>query len=68
LEVARSSPRNPPADVDPPDPDPSDSDHGSDHSDIFLDDDNDDMSTSTALVDIKAGLPEDFSGRSKDSR
>jgi len=67
-EVRREAERNPPADVDPPDPDPSDSDHGSDHSDIFLDDDNDGMSTTTALVDIKAGLPEDFSGRSEDSR
>jgi len=26
------------------------------------------MSTTTALVDVKAGLPEDFSGRSEDSR
>jgi len=35
------------------------------HSDIFHDDD---MSTTTALVDVKAGLPEDFSGRSNDAR
>jgi len=68
LEVARNSPRPPPPDLDPPDLETSDSDHGSDHSDIFLDDDNDDMSTTTALVDVKAGLPEDFSGRSEDSR
>jgi len=68
LEVARNSPRPPPASLDPPDSDPSDSDHGSDHSDIFLDDNNDDMSTTTALVDVKAGLPEDFSGRSEDAR
>jgi len=51
----------------PPDPDPSDSDNESDQSDIFHDED-EDMSTTTALVDVKAGLPEDFSGRSKDAR
>jgi len=68
LEVARNSPHNLSESVDPPDPDLSDSDHGSDQSDIFLDDDNNDMSTTTALVDVKAGLPEDFSGRSEDAR
>ena len=26
------------------------------------------MSTTTALVDVKAGLPEDFSSKSKDAR
>jgi len=26
------------------------------------------MSTTTTLVDVKAGLPEDFSGRSDDAR
>jgi len=39
----------------------------SEHLDIFLNDDND-MSTTTALVDVKAGLPEDFFGRSDDAR
>jgi len=37
------------------------------HSDIFHND-GDNMSTTTPLVDIKAGLPEDFSGRSDDAR
>jgi len=60
LAAARSAP-------DPPNPNPSDSDHGLDHSDIFLDND-DDMSTTTALVDVKAGLPEDFSGKNEDVR
>ena len=45
----------------PPDSDPSDSDSDSDHSDIFHDED-DDMSTTTALIDVKAGFPENFSG------
>jgi len=61
LAAARNSP------PDPPDPDPSNSDHGSEYSDIFLDDD-EDMSTTPALVDIKAGLPEDFSRRNEDAR
>jgi len=67
LALALNSPRDPPADLDPPDPDPSDSDHSSDHSDIFLDDDDNNIST-TALVDVKAGLSEDFSGRNEDAR
>jgi len=62
LAAAHNSP------PDPPGPNPSDSDHGSEHSDIFLDDDNDNMSTTTALVDVKAGLPEDFSRRNEDAR
>ena len=51
----------------PPGSDPLSSDSDSEHLDIFHDED-DDMSTTTALVDIKAGLPKDFSGRSKDAR
>ena len=43
----------------PPGSEPSSSVSDSEHSDIFLDDD-DNMSTTTALVDVKAGLPEDF--------
>jgi len=49
----------------PPGLDPSGSDSDSDHSDIFHDED-DDMSTTTALIDVKAGLPEDFSRWSED--
>jgi len=44
----------------------SDSDHGSECLDIFPDDDKD-MSTTTTLVNVKAGLPEDFSGRNEDA-
>ena len=46
----------------PPGSDPSSSDSDFEHTDIFHDDNDDDMSTTTALVDVKAGLPEDFSG------
>jgi len=51
----------------PPGSDPSSSDSDSEHTDIFIDND-DDMSTTTALVDVKAGLPEDFSIRNQDAR
>jgi len=74
LIAARDSPTSLPSPLHlhstppgPPDPDPSNSDNGSEHSDIFLDKDND-MSTTTALVNIKAGLPEDFSRQSEDAR
>jgi len=44
----------------PPGSEPSSSDSDSEHSDIFHNNDNN-MSTTTALVDMKAGFPEDFS-------
>ena len=76
LEVARNSLISLPSPLHPhstppgpPDPGSSDSssDSDSEHNNIFLDED-DNMSTTTALVDVKAGLPEDFSGCSEDAR